>query len=101
MLSGGRYDKLLARMHRKSGGIGFAVYLDLMEDLLIEKKEFDVDAVVVYDESVPFAEVDLILKRMIEEGKVVMAQKSIPAKIKYKELWSLTENGVKLLERNA
>ncbi|MBE7085484.1 MAG: hypothetical protein E7368_05470, partial [Clostridiales bacterium] len=29
VLSGGQYDKLMARMHRKSGAIGFAVYLDL------------------------------------------------------------------------
>ncbi len=31
VLSGGRYDKLLNKMGRKSGGIGFAVYLDLLE----------------------------------------------------------------------
>lgn len=101
VLSGGQYDGLMKKMERNSGAIGFAVYLDLMEDLLIEKKEFDVDAVVVYNEAVPFAEVDLILKQMIGEGKIVMAQKSVPSKIKYKELWSLSESGVKLLERNA
>lgn len=33
ILSGGRYDKLLARMGKKSGAIGFAVYLDLLERL--------------------------------------------------------------------
>ncbi len=35
ILSGGRYDKLLARMGKKSGAIGFAVYLDLLERLEI------------------------------------------------------------------
>lgn len=101
VLSGGQYDSLMKKMERNAGAIGFAVYLDLMEDLLIEKKEFDVDSVVVYSESVPFSEIDLVLKKLISEGKTVMAQRSVPAKIKYKEMWKLTESGVELLERNA
>ena len=31
VLSGGRYDKLMKRMGRRSGAIGFAVYLDTLE----------------------------------------------------------------------
>ena len=31
VLSGGRYDKLLRRMKRKSKAVGFAVYLDMLE----------------------------------------------------------------------
>ncbi len=31
VLSGGRYDKLMRKIGRKSGGIGFAVYLDSLE----------------------------------------------------------------------
>lgn len=31
VLSGGRYDKLLKRMKRKSKAVGFAVYLDMLE----------------------------------------------------------------------
>ncbi len=37
VLSGGRYDKLLARMGRSSGAIGFAVYLDALERFVIEE----------------------------------------------------------------
>ena len=101
VLSGGRYDGLMKKMNRNAAAIGFAVYLDLMEDLLIEKKEYDVDSVVLYGESVPFSEVNLVLNKLISEGKTVMAQKCVPAKIKFKELWKLTESGVELLERNA
>ncbi|MBR3894612.1 MAG: ATP phosphoribosyltransferase regulatory subunit [Clostridia bacterium] len=35
ILSGGRYDKLLSRMGKRSGAIGFAVYLDMLERLEI------------------------------------------------------------------
>ncbi len=37
VLSGGRYDKLLARMGKNSGAIGFAVYLDALERFVIEE----------------------------------------------------------------
>ena len=37
VLSGGRYDKLLRRMKKNSGAIGFAVYLDALERFAIEE----------------------------------------------------------------
>ncbi len=39
VLSGGRYDKLMRRMNRQSGAVGFAVYLDTLER--IEQAEND------------------------------------------------------------
>ena len=33
VLSGGQYDRLMRRMHRSDGAIGFAVYMDLLERL--------------------------------------------------------------------
>jgi len=101
VLSGGQYDGLMKKMQRNAGAIGFALYLDLMVDLLIEKKTFDVDSLIVYTDNVSFFDIDLILKKLISEGKTVLAQRSVPAKIKYKEMWKLTESGVELLERNA
>jgi len=31
VLSGGQYDKLMAKMGRKARAVGFAVYMDLLE----------------------------------------------------------------------
>ncbi|MGN0468970.1 MAG: ATP phosphoribosyltransferase regulatory subunit, partial [Acutalibacteraceae bacterium] len=39
VLSGGRYDKLMRKMGKKSGAIGFAVYLDLLNQLQKNKNE--------------------------------------------------------------
>lgn len=47
VLSGGRYDPLLRRMGRRSGAIGFAVYLDLLERLEPDRP-YDVDVLLVY-----------------------------------------------------
>ena len=33
LLSGGRYDPLMRRLHKRSGGIGFAVYLDQLNNV--------------------------------------------------------------------
>ena len=41
VLSGGRYDNLMRRMDRKSGGIGFAVYVDSFERLPGESRAED------------------------------------------------------------
>ena len=37
VLSGGQYDKLLSKMNRTSGAVGFAVYLDMLERLDVEE----------------------------------------------------------------
>ena len=51
VLSGGQYDKLMKKMQKRSGAIGFAVYLDMLERYLGTKKEWDIDTVILYDES--------------------------------------------------
>ena len=76
VLSGGRYDKLLVRMGKKSGAIGFAVYLDLLEEIKTDRRETDVDVVVLYDDGVAVEEVAMAVKKLIAEGNSVSAQKS-------------------------
>lgn len=43
VLSGGRYDKLMERVNKKAGAIGFAVYLDEV-DRILENQQEDVAA---------------------------------------------------------
>ena len=85
VLSGGRYDKLLARMHRKSGGIGFAVYLDLLEGFGAEKHGTDVDVLVLHDENTPVERIAETVQKLIEEGNSVSVQKA-EGKLRYKKL---------------
>ncbi|MBQ4053022.1 MAG: ATP phosphoribosyltransferase regulatory subunit [Clostridia bacterium] len=76
VLSGGRYDRLLARMGKKSGAIGFAVYLDSLENLKKTRRETDVDVVVLYDESVAVETLAATVQGLITEGYSVSAQKT-------------------------
>ena len=89
ILSGGRYDKLLHRMGRKSGAIGFALYLDLLCELNNDKRLYDVDSLVIYNDNTDTALVFGAVNKLTGEGKTVSAQKSIPSKLRYKEIVDL------------
>ena len=93
ILSGGQYDRLLSKMNRKSGAIGFAVYLDMLERLGGGEKKSDVDAVVLYDASVSFETLAEECEKLKKQGFTVSAQKSIPEKLKYEKLYKITDKG--------
>ncbi len=95
VLSGGRYDSLMRKMGKKSSAIGFAIYLDLLEGLGIGKREYDVDALVLYDDSVSALLVTEKVDELICSGASVCAQKAIPKKLRYKTLIDLTKGAAK------
>ncbi|MBQ2702162.1 MAG: ATP phosphoribosyltransferase regulatory subunit [Clostridia bacterium] len=84
VLSGGRYDKLMSRMGKKSGGIGFAVSLDLLEGFGVEKKTADVDVLVLYDEETDLKRLAEEVETLVKAGKTVRAQKT-EGKLRYLE----------------
>lgn len=49
VLSGGRYDRLPEKMGKKVGAIGFAMYLDMVENYLSVPKHYDVDLLLLYE----------------------------------------------------
>ena len=100
VLSGGQYDNLMKKMGRKSGAIGFAVYLDTLERLNLTAKKFDVDCVLLYDEESAAADLAYAVNALVAEGKTVMAQKNLPESIKYRQLLKLNGKEVDVLENN-
>lgn len=86
VLFGGRYDKLLNKMGRNSKGIGFAVYVDLLEGLSKEKRGYDVDVLILYNEKTDAEKLSKTVNEYISKGYSVTTQKSIPEKIRYKEI---------------
>ena len=87
-------------MGRKSGAIGFAVYLDTLERLNLTAKKFDVDCVLLYDEESAAADLAYAVNALVAEGKTVMAQKNLPESIKYRQLLKLNGKEVDVLENN-
>ncbi len=101
VLSGGRYDRLMKKMHRKKGAVGFAVYLDTLERIMDVPREFDTDIVLLYSENDRLESIKCAIEKLNINGDRVLAVKSVPEKLRYKKLVKLTENGVEILEKNA
>lgn len=89
VLAGGQYDALMQRMNRKSGAIGFAIYLDLLEEFKREKKGYDVDVLLLYSDSTDTQKIFERVKTLTEGGFSVTTQKKIPEKLRYKILEEL------------
>lgn len=89
VLAGGRYDKLMQKMGRSSGAIGFAIYLDLLEELKDSDSGYDVDVLAIYDSKTDVKMLSDTTDKLISSGKSVSAQKCIPEKIRYKEVLDL------------
>lgn len=100
VLSGGQYDNLMKKMGRRSGAIGFAVYLDMLERLDDTADPFDVDIVLLYDDD-DISAVSGAISRLSADGNRVMADRVLPEKVRYRQLWKLTKGEVKQLENHA
>ncbi len=101
ILSGGQYDKLMEKMGKKAGAIGFAVYLDLLERIAESSRPYDVDALLLYDETSDLKAVSDTVHFLTGSGKSVLAGRSVPENLKYKQLLKLQEGRVEILENNA
>lgn len=93
VLSGGRYDKLLEKLGKNCQAIGFAVYMDLLELYDKSDREYDVDVLLVYDETASPVEVSKKAAEYIADGKSVKVLSSIPEMLKYKELVEISQKG--------
>ena len=80
ILTGGQYDRLMQRMGRHSGAIGFAVYLDLLKDLEKNTSAYEADVLVLYDDTTPPARIRDIRNQYIDRGQRAVAQRTIPEK---------------------
>ena len=76
VLSGGRYDSLMSRMGKKSGAIGFAVYLDLVDELDADTDEYDCDVFLLYGENTSICEIAKKADSLTLEGKRVRCGQS-------------------------
>lgn len=84
ILAGGQYGKLMQKLHRKSDAIGFAVYLDLLEQLTGKKNAYDVDVLLLYSETTPIDRVIAWVDQCIAEGNTVSVQKAVPPKLRWR-----------------
>lgn len=93
VLAGGQYDKLMQKMGRKSGAVGFALYLDLLEQLKTRKSSYDAEVLLLYTDETDRAFVAEKAEELVKAGRSVSAQKSVPPHMRYKEIIKIGEEG--------
>ncbi|MBQ7228632.1 MAG: ATP phosphoribosyltransferase regulatory subunit, partial [Clostridia bacterium] len=100
ILTGGQYDRLMKRMGRKSGAIGFALYLDLLDSFLSERTTYDVDIILLYDDDADLTLLNEMVSTYIRKGLTVSVQKQAPKKMSCRQLVRFNNKGVEILETN-
>ncbi len=98
ILSGGQYDALMQKMKHTSRAIGFAVYIDMLPT---PAPLYDVDTVLLYDETCDLKTLKEAIDKLTKDGKSVSAQTSLDEKLMYKQLLRISEKGVLEVENNA
>ena len=101
VLSGGQYDKLMKKMNRTAGAIGFAVYTDLLQRLEQPGEDYDVDLLLLYDDSTPLAVLSNTVADYRAKGLSVMVQKEKPGTVRYRQAVKFAGSEVQTLENDA
>jgi len=92
VLSGGQYDNMMNKMGKSSKAIGFALYLDDLEQIGKEDNPYDVDTIVLYDDKTDKKKVIDKVNSLLVLGKTVSTQKTKPEKIRYREITDIRED---------
>lgn len=101
VLSGGRYDKLLAKFGKNSGAIGFAVYVDEIASFYPRKAEYDDDVFVLYDAGADVVALAACVAALRAEGRSVCAGTALLKDGRYRKIMRFDGNKLTEAENNA
>ena len=93
VLSGGQYDSMMKKLKRQAGAIGFAVYLDILEQYAPSRAEYDVDTLLVYDEGCSIAEIEAKARELTGCGESILLQRQIPPGIRCRQIITMGKGG--------
>ena len=97
VLAGGRYDSLLRKLGKNSGAVGFAVYLDLLEQLSPPSRKPEVDVLLLYGDDVEPDDLAQAVSSLTAEGHSVRAQRERQEDIRYRRLMRISGEGLETL----
>lgn len=93
VLSGGQYDSMMEKMKRRSGAIGFAVYLDILEQYAPAETEYDIDTLLLYDDSCSILEIEAKAKQLTGSGESILLQRQIPPGLRCRQIVTMEKGG--------
>ena len=98
-LSGGRYDPLTHKFGKKGGGIGFALYLGELRQLLARPADYDADVLVLYGKSEDAAAIFSAVKELRKGGvKVLVAPETANGSIHARKTMRFAQGSLQEVE---
>lgn len=95
VLSGGCYDALMRKLGKRSGAVGFALYLDKLERLFAEYDEYDSDVMLVYENGSDLALIRKAAEELNSKGLTVFCTSSAAADRKCRYVCEFKDGKVK------
>lgn len=93
VLSGGRYDKLMRRFSKPQCAVGFALYLDELGRAYADKRQYDVDTLLLYNENALSQTVMTAVQYLMKTVPSVRAETQLPQNLRFRRLLVLNEDG--------
>ncbi len=88
VLSGGQYDALARKMGKRCRAIGFAIYLDLLQELHQQENMLDVDTLILHDGAADTCALIAAAQEAAKKGSVLVARET-PRERRWKHLVDL------------
>ena len=101
LLAGGYYGNLLKKFGRDLDAIGFAVYLNELNLLFRDHRKLDVDALILYGDNADAAALIRLADEMAAQGQRVRLEKTVPAELRYANLYRFENGALTEVKENA
>lgn len=98
ILSGGRYDKLVKRMGKRHGAIGFGIEMELLERASFLEKENTNTAAILYSGDDDAKAVSSFALKLRESGSSVKLVKSLSDKMSFETVYKFKDGGLEEVE---
>lgn len=92
VLSGGEYNRLMQKMNKRSSAIGFALYLDLLDDFGKVISAYDGDALLLYTDETALDAIKAA-EELRKDGLSVACERICPEDRRYRKVYTVTKGG--------
>ena len=97
VLAGGQYDALMQKMNRTAKAIGFALYPDLLDRLVMQQEETGADTALLYDSNANLSAITKAVEELTQQGMAVNALPAGSDTCNYRKIYKLAGKKVQEL----
>ena len=99
ILAGGRYDKLMEKMGKQTGAVGFAIYMNLLDLYFDDARQYDADILVTYESGADPVAMTKMIGMLSGGGRTVRVQAETGnSGVRCREHYRYTKGGLEIAE---